>query len=191
MSDHELMPAITLMERKVDEAVRKVNELLGALNVLRVEAGLPPRPGGGSGGDGSSAADPIQTQIKGDTFFGKKQQTAIKQYLEMRRAQGLGTAKPRDIYDALAAGGYEFEAKNADIALVGIRALLRKRTETFVQLKNGTYGLIAWYPDLKKAKAATATEAVDDDDDVTADVAAAVNKAADSTPVKDKKAAAA
>ena len=43
MSDHELMPAIIFMGQKVDEAERKVKELLDALNVLRAEAGLPPR----------------------------------------------------------------------------------------------------------------------------------------------------
>jgi hypothetical protein len=160
MSDHELMPAIALMERKVDEAEQKVTQLLGALNVLRAEAGLPPRPGGG-GGDGTAK---VPTAIKPDTFFGKKQQTAIKQYLDMRKAQQLGPATPREIYDALAAGGYEFEAKSAEIALVGLRALLRKRTETFVQLKNGTYGLDSWYPDRKKPKDATAAKASGDED---------------------------
>lgn len=173
MSQHELMPAITLMERKVDEAERKVTELLGALNVLRAEAGMPPRSGGGGGGQ-SGSVDQIQTQIKADTFFGKKQQTAIRQYLEMRRAQGLGPAKPREIYDALAAGGYEFEAKSADIALVGIRALLRKRSETFVQLQNGTYGLDSWYEERKRKRASvTSGDLAEEDGDTDSDEAAA------------------
>jgi hypothetical protein len=165
MSQHELMPAITFMERKVDEAERKVNELLGALNVLRAEAGMPPRPGGGGSG-GSDVSGSIPTQIKPDSFLGKKQQTAIREFLEIRRAQGLGPAKPREIYDALHAGGYQFEAKTADIALVGLRALLRKRSETFYQLNNGTYGLVAWYPDLKRPKSsASSGEDADDDSD--------------------------
>lgn len=166
MSEHELMPAITLMERKVDEAERKVNELLSALNVLRGEAGMPPRPGGGGGGIGASdLSGVVPTQIKPDTFLGKKQQTAIREFLEIRRAQGLGPAKPREIYDALHAGGYQFEAKSADIALVGLRALLRKRTETFYQLNNGTYGLVAWYPDLKRSKSSGHADDGDDDAD--------------------------
>jgi hypothetical protein len=155
MTQHELMPAITILERKVDEAERKALELMSALNVLRGEAGLPPRAAGVS--SAGSESSPISTQIKADTFFGKKQQTAIRQYLDMRRAQGLGPAKPREIYDALLAGGYQYDAKNAEIALVGMRALLRKRTETFVQLNNGTYGLVAWYPDLKRQKVSSAS----------------------------------
>jgi len=165
MSEHELMPAITLMERKVDEAERKANELLGALNVLRGEAGMPPRPGGGGGGGGGDVAGVVPTQIKPDTFLGKKQQTAIREFLEIRRAQGLGPAKPREIYDALHAGGYQFEAKTADIALVGLRALLRKRSETFYQLNNGTYGLVAWYPDLKRSSKSAASSGDDADDE--------------------------
>lgn len=163
MSQHELMPAITLMDRKVDEAERKVNELLSALNVLRAEAGLPPRPPGGGGG---SDGEQIGTQIRPDTFFGQKQQTAMRKYLEMRRAQGLGPAKPREVYDALLAGGYQFEAKDAETALVGMRALLRKRSETFIKLPNGTYGLTAWYPDAKKPKpdASGDTDAESDSD---------------------------
>lgn len=174
MSEHELMPAITLMEQKVADAERKLNGLISALNVLREEAGMPPRPTGGGGGGGSSGgAERVITQIKPDTFFGQKQQTAMRAYLEMRKTQGLGPAKPREIYDALAAGGYQFEAKDVETALVGLRALLRKRSETFIKLPNGAYGLVAWYPNAKRPKPTTATASegtptqsadVDDDD---------------------------
>lgn len=162
MSEHELMPAIQLLERKVDDAERKVTELVGALNVLRAEAGMPPRVAGSGG-----VKEQVQTQIKADTFFGMKQQSAIRQYLDMRRGQGLGPAKPREIYEALAAGGFEYEAKSPDIALVGLRALLRKRTETFVALQNGTYGLVAWYPDRKPRRVASSSDddTADDEDD--------------------------
>lgn len=163
MSQHELMPAITLMEKKVDEAERKASELLSALNVLRGEAGMPPRALGGKAAGQASAE---QLQIKSDTFFGMKQQTAMRRYLEMRRAQGDGPAKPREIYDALLEGGYKFEAKNADVALVGLRAVLRKRTETFVALNNGAYGLCVWYPELKrKAVPSQSNNPFDNEDD--------------------------
>ncbi|MEA2859233.1 MAG: hypothetical protein QOC72_1272 [Methylobacteriaceae bacterium] len=169
MSEHELMPAITLMERKVVEAERKVNELLSALNVLRAEAGLEPRPRGG-GSTSADGAENAATQIKPDTFFGQKQQSAMRMYLQMRKSNGLGPAKPREIYDALLAGGYQFEAKDIENALVGMRALLRKRTEIFIRLPNGTYGLAAWYPNARrpKAAAATGTVAEEEEEDETA-----------------------
>jgi hypothetical protein len=186
MSQHELMPAITLIERKVDEAERKVNDLLGALNVLRAEAGMPPRHPSGGGGNGAGAGDggAVATQIKPDSFFGQKQQTAMRSYLQMRRAQGLGPAKPRDIYDALLAGGYQFEAKDAETALVGMRALLRKRSEIFIKLPNNTYGLLTWCPDAKKPKAVADGGTADETDDDSGSDTITVDKAGTATTQK-------
>ena len=64
--------------------------------------------------------------------------------------QGNGPATPQEIIEALKAGGYKFEAKSDEIALIGLRALLRKATSVFHKLP-GTraYGLMAWYPGAK------------------------------------------
>lgn len=162
MSEQELMPAITVLERRLGETERKVNELLGALNILREEAGLPPRPP--SRGDGDDASAP--TQIKSDSFFGKRQQTAIREYLKMRRAQGLGPARPREIYDALVTGGFEYEAKDAETALVGMRALLRKRSKVFIKVgTGGAYGLVSWYPEARRPKDSVTSRSNDSGDD--------------------------
>lgn len=152
----ELMPAIDLFRSKLADAERNVNQIRGALNLLLVEAGMPPLPtGGGDGGNDGSAP----TEIKPDTFYGKRLQTASREYLEMRRARGQGPAKPREIYDAVVSGGFQFETTNADVALVGLRAMLRKRSHVFHKLPNGTYGLTAWYPHAKAAKPAQGSDA--------------------------------
>ena len=159
----ELMPAIELFRGKLADAERNVNQIRGALNLLLVEAGLPPIPsGGGDQGGGGTAP----TEIAPDTFYGKRLQTAAREYLEMRRARGQGPAKPREIYEAVVAGGFQFEATSADVALVGLRAMLRKRSHVFHKLPNGTYGLTAWYPHAKAAsgKATQGNDAVADDD---------------------------
>jgi hypothetical protein len=65
---------------------------------------------------------------------------------------GQGPATAREIYDAIKAGGYVFEAKDATTALVGMRALLRTQPNVFHRLPQGTWGLTAWYPDAKKPK---------------------------------------
>ena len=149
--DDRMGPAITALEKRLVEAERKVNELRSAINVLCEEAGMSPRyPDGGGNGSGGGGGTHTLSQIKSDTFYGKPQQTAIREYLEMRKAQGMGPATPREIYDALSQGGFDFRAKNDEIAMVGLRALLRKRTETFHRLPNtGTYGLLAWYPNAR------------------------------------------
>jgi hypothetical protein len=142
--------AIAELERQLEEIDRKGNELRGTINNLCQAAGLPVRyldlnPAGGAGSK--------ITQIKDDTFYGKKQTTAMREYLEMRKVQSLGPAKPRDIFEALKAGGYQFEAKDEGVALVGMRALLRTQPNVFHKLPQGTYGLTAWYPDAKRQRA--------------------------------------
>lgn len=74
----------------------------------------------------------------------------MREYLEMRKAQGIGPATPRDIYEALKSGGYQFETKDDTVALVGLRALLRTQPLVFHRLPQGTYGLTSWYPDAKR-----------------------------------------
>lgn len=149
MSDsNEFSAIIARLEARYVEAQKLADDKLAALNVVRQEAGLPPRPSGiesvmGEGG-------PVLTQIKRDTFYGKKQMTAIREYLTMRRAQGDGPATPREILDALKAGGYRFEASSDEIAAVGLRALLRKANNVFHKLPGtGSYGLLEWYPNAK------------------------------------------
>ena len=150
MSRDDLKPAMELFERRVEESERTMNENLRALNLLRKEAGLPPRLAG-QGSEAESSSKGL-SEIKSDTFFGKRQQTAVREYLEMRKSGGAdGPAKPREIYDALISGGYVYDAKEPETALVGLRAMLRKRSNVFVKIgESGKYGLRTWYPDLKK-----------------------------------------
>lgn len=171
MTQDELQPAIRLFERRYQEAQQKADALLMTLNIMREEAGMPPfEPARGSAvGTSSGNGSGQSIAIKADTFFGKRQQTAVREYLEMRRAAGEGPATPREIYEALTAGGYKYNAKDAETALVGLRALLRKRTNVFVKVGKGAYGLLAWYPDMKRPKASPSSnsteEEPDDDDD--------------------------
>jgi hypothetical protein len=141
---------------------RRRNELITTINVIRAKAGLPPRPGGGGGlGGESESADskPGAAKIRSDTFVGKRLRSAAKEYLSLRRSQGLdGPATPREIYDAIMSGGFEFEAKDETTRLISLRNTLRKRTEVFKRFDNGKYGLVEWYgPHIKKPKAANAT----------------------------------
>ncbi|MEA2880732.1 MAG: hypothetical protein QOF14_5928 [Hyphomicrobiales bacterium] len=146
--------AIEALERRLADFERKGNALIEVINDLREEDGLPPRGPFGGGSDSSGAKGATLTSIKPDTFYGKKLQTAVREYLEMRFAAARGTdpATPRQIYDAITTGGYTFDVKEEATALVSLRQLLRKRTAFFHKLPNGTYGLTAWYPDAKKPK---------------------------------------
>lgn len=161
--------AIEALKKKLEEAEKRPAALRLAINTLCEEAGVAPLYPIHESYAGAGLGTSSVTSIGADTFYGKKQQTAIREYLAMRKKQGLGPATPREIYDALVAGGLQFEAKTADIALVGIRALLRKRYTIFAKLPNGTYGLAAWYPDMKPKKPAQNTTADPQDDEESAD----------------------
>lgn len=109
-------------------------------------------------------------QINSDTFYGKKQATAIREYLEMRRSAGMGPAKPREIYDALCQGGFQYRAKDEETALVGMRTMLRKSNVTFHKVPGtGAYGLRSWYPNARPVKpqvsGGTETEDADEIDE--------------------------
>jgi hypothetical protein len=144
---HDLDPAIATLERRREEALQNVAELERTINMLCKEAGQPPRYAETTTSSGAKLI-----QISDDTFYGQKQTPAMRTYLEMRRAQGVGPATVREIYEAIKSGGYVFEAKEVETALVGMRALLRTQPQVFHRLPQGTWGLTAWYPDAKKPK---------------------------------------
>lgn len=166
MADAALIAVIATFDKKADEAERNMYDAFRTVNALRAEAGMPPRKPGGGGGDGDGAS--TITQIGPDTFYGKRLQTASREYLQMRRSLGLGPATPREIYEAVVSGGYQFDAKDAETAMVGLRAMLRKRSAFFHKLPNGSYGLTAWYEHIRTQRQADIDAVVDElnDDEV-------------------------
>jgi hypothetical protein len=168
---NEPNPAIELLISQISELERKANAYRASVNVLLERDGLPPKyPNGGGDGpslrEAGSSGSSTPTQVKPDAFYGKPQQTAVRELLAIRKASGTGPAKPNEILDGLRSGGYQVEAKSDEIALVGLRAMLRKRTTVFHKLPNGTWGLREWYPNAKPHAGS-------------ADKAAATNKSAD------------
>jgi hypothetical protein len=158
-------PAIAALQSELADIERKARELKSTINVLCKHAGTPELyPNLQTEGSG-----PTVTAIRADTFYGKVINTAAREYLEMRKTAGLGPATPREIYDALVAGGFQFEAKNDQVALVGLRSNLRKNSKTFHKLPNGQYGLLSWYPNAKPSKSSDA------DDDANGDTKSAAS----------------
>ena len=162
----EIDAGLALLEKELRDWERNANQLRGTINLIRTKHGLPPLPEGGGGGTGDGGpGSGVITQIQPDTFYGKKLQTAVRMYLEMRKAQGIGPAKPREIYDAVVAGGYQFGATSEEVALVGLRAMLRKRSHVFHKFpNNGTYGMMSWYEHVKAPRPAIPTDNSEPDD---------------------------
>ena len=153
----------TLTFRALVDLDRKARELKSTINVLCKHAGVPelfPNLENESGPIALGA-------IKADTFYGKVIGTAAREYLEMRKAANQGPASPREIYDALVQGGFQFETKSEQVALVSLRSNLRKNSRTFHKLPNGQYGLLSWYPNAKPAKASNGDDDNENDNEET------------------------
>jgi hypothetical protein len=194
-----LSPAVELLIAQIEELERKANAYKASVNVLCANDGLPPMyPDDGGGGGRRLNGEDHQPQpatvrpaaIGPDTFHGRPQQTAVRELLAIRRAADptRGPAKPDEILAALKAGGYVVQAKSDEIALVGLRAMLRKRSAIFYKLPNGTWGLREWYPNARPQaketadKPATTTKEADTPDPAPAEPAAPVETEAAETP---------
>src|ERR1700730_5924795 len=140
----EFKPAIDALVADLREQERRVATTKQMINRLCELSGAPPMFA-----DVSLSDRPTVTGIRSDHFYGKVQTTAAREYLELRHAANQGPAPPREIFDALVAGGFKFDTKNELNAITGLRATLRKNSSIFHKLPNGDYGLLSWYPNAK------------------------------------------
>lgn len=155
MTDGVFRPAIEALLQSLAEQEKKVIETKTLINRLCAEAGEPPLFA-----DVGEVSKIGVANIRSDTFYGKPLPTAIREYLEMRRAANLGPAETREIYEALIKGGYQFDAADANNAMTGMRAMMRKSSSMFHRLPNQAWGLTAWYEKIKTKNA----QASDDED---------------------------
>ena len=142
MSD-EILSTIQFLSNKVKLREEEANDLKRLINKLCSEANIPIRYPQIS--DASSAGGPLRA----DQFYGQTLTTAIRNYLDYRKASELGPATVADIFKAITDGGYKFDAKSEEIAKISVRSTLRKSSSIFHRLPNGQYGLLAWYPNAK------------------------------------------
>lgn len=153
MNDH-IVQTITDLEKKVAEYEGHALRVKTTINELCVMAGLPPRYAAAalekSSGGGFT--------IRSDQFHARPLATIIREYLEMRKRADLGPATTEEIFDALAQGGYESQAKDERIARIALNGALTKNP-VFYKLPNKRWGLLEWYPKAKQR---------DDDEDETA-----------------------
>ena len=151
----ELGPAVTALQRKLEEQLQAVADTKRTINMLMKMSGQDPLfPD--SDGERSGA-------VRADQFYGKGLATSAAEYLAMRQQ----ACQADEIYRGLQAGGFDFVLqgwKGDDRDMVrNVAMSLSKNTGgvgKFHRLKNGSFGLRVWYDPtfLKKAKAAQKTE---------------------------------
>src|SRR4051812_10444445 len=135
----DLKPALAELTRKLSDAERVVTETKRMINTLCDISGAPQMFV-----DLEANNRPTISALRSDQFYGKVMTTAAREYLEMRKSSNLGPATPREIYEALIAGGFKFDTKVETNAIAGMRQTLRKNSSIFHRLPNGEYGLLTW-----------------------------------------------
>lgn len=149
----DLAPAVVALQRKLDEQLKAVADTKRTINTLMKMSGkdaLFPE-----GENESSGA------VRADQFYGKGLATAAAEYLVMRQQ----ACQPDEVLQGLIAGGFDFDVlgwKEED-RMRSLAMSLAKNTGSagkFHRLKNGSFGLRAWYdPEFLKKAASGADEA--------------------------------
>ncbi len=151
--DEHLQKTIDDLQEKVRQQETSLRRTKQLVNGLCVEASIPqlyPDAEGETSGAGS---------LRKDQFYGRPLATVIREYLEMRKAQGAATV--REIYEALMRGGRKFETKNDANAMRALQISLSKNA-LFHRVPSGAWGLSIWYPSARVDK-------VDDEKEIDAE----------------------
>lgn len=147
----ELGPAVTALQRKLDEQLQAVGDTKRTINMLLKMSGqeaLYPDADSERGGS-----------VRADQFYGKGLATSAAEYLAMRKQ----ACQPEEILRGLEAGGFDFDVMGwkPDDRLRSLAISLAKNTGSagkFHRLKNGTFGLRSWYDEDFLKKAASGAE---------------------------------
>lgn len=158
----QVIATIELIQSQIQKQEQEIAEKKRVINSLCPLAGIP-----AIYADVDSGAA-VNGTIRPDEFYGRPLAEAVRAVLDRRKQSNQGAATVQEIYEAMKAGGFHFQAKNDDYAKRGLYQSLMKNTATFHKLPNGRYGLRNWYPNVKSCKPSTtggtATAVVDDVD---------------------------
>ena len=149
MEDH-LQKTLDQAKRKLTEQEAGVTATKKLINQLCEFGGIAPMY---SDADFQSASAGLGS-IRSDTFYGKSASVAVREYLDMRSASGLGAASHDEIITALKTGGFDFSslAESEMVAQRTVAITMGKNSSIFHKLPNGNWGLLSWYPEAKEKK---------------------------------------
>jgi hypothetical protein len=133
----ELRLKITEKENKLIEMKKTVNQLciLSEISPIYIGEAEPEKISMGL--------------LRGDEYYMQPIARVIGWILEKRKVSGAGPAIVQEIYNAMKAGGYKFDAKDDENAMRGISISMSKNVVKFHKLPSGKFGLTEWYPELK------------------------------------------
>jgi hypothetical protein len=135
--------ALDDLQAKLEHQLREAAETKRTINTILKSAGREPLY--------TDIDSESSTTIRPDQFYGKQFATAAQEYLERRKQ----ACQAEEILRGLEAGGFDFDVMGwkDDDRLRSLAISLAKNNLKFHKLKNGSFGLKAWYDEdfLKKA----------------------------------------
>jgi hypothetical protein len=148
--DEHLTSIMEQAKRKLAEQEQAVIDSKKFINQLCQFGGVPPLYKLEEAGPTALGIGAIQS----DTFYGKSATTAVREFLEMRKASSLGAATYGEVIQALETGGFDFSTLSPDkeVAKRAVTITLGKNSSIFHKLPNGNWGLLSWYPEAKEKK---------------------------------------
>lgn len=146
MSD-KIESAIEEVVKIVETQEREIREKKRVVNSLCALVGKGPRYT-----DEELTTSGQMQAVATDEYYGREVSDVIEDILKRRKAAGgNGPASVAEIYEAMKAGGYRFNAKSDENAKRPLYISLGKNPK-FHRLPNGDFGLTAWYPAIREAK---------------------------------------
>lgn len=140
----ELSPAVEALRNQAREQEAELNETKKMINsLLRRMREEPEFPEVETG----QMQIRMNGSLRADQYYGKPFATAAQEYLERRKQ----ACSADEILKGLEQGGFDFKAlgwKDGD-RLRSLAISLAKNNQKFHKLPNNTFGLLAWYPDIK------------------------------------------
>lgn len=147
----EFAPAVTALQRKLDQQMQAASETKRAINMLMKAAGREPMY--------TDTEEP--GSLRPDQFYGKGLATSAAEYLQVRGQ----ACQAEEILRGLEQGGFDFDVLgwNESDRLRSLAMSLAKNTGgvgKFHRLKNGSFGLRSWYDAdfLKRAAAGSVAQ---------------------------------
>jgi hypothetical protein len=147
MSEH-IDQTVAALQQKMHEHESAVVKIKGTINQLLELDGRPAL----YADETLRVTSATAATTRKDAYYGQPLATCVRAILEHRGALNQGAATSDEIYEALVAGGFDFEEKADGLAKRNMAISLSKNTTTFARTPNGTWGLREWYPSLAVKK---------------------------------------
>ncbi len=140
--DDKLSGAVEVLMEQLSEQQKQVADTKRTINALLRRMGKDQMF------EDTLAESIYSVKVRADEYYAKPFATAAQMFLQRRKQAVSGD----EILKGLEQGGFDFDAMGwrENDRLRSLAISLAKNNKVFHRLPNGTFGLVEWYPNLKR-----------------------------------------